>query len=142
VIWGAGLIVRYLGVRMADFTPEQLASFRGQTFDAARQLAAFARQPTLMLTGYALFLLGAVALWPAFTTLARVIAARCPVLGLAGGTLLISSLFARAYFAGVDQFGFELVRALGHADATVTVLDHYVALSYGPGHVPVEAPPS
>ncbi|MDA3646689.1 hypothetical protein LZ318_02195 [Saccharopolyspora indica] len=139
LVWFAGLLVRHLGVRAAEFTPQQEAYFAAQTFDAPSQLAAYAQHPSLVTAGYALFAGGAVLLFPAVVTFARIVAARCPRLAFWGCALFVGSLFARLYFAGVDLTAFQLVDRIGLQQATDFVLSSYVDLSYGLWRIPVTA---
>ncbi|MEV6865785.1 hypothetical protein AB0M44_32910 [Streptosporangium subroseum] len=139
IVWSAGLLLRYLALHSGAFTPEQLERFGRQPFAAPSQLAAYMENPALVTAGYACFAAGALLLWPAFATLARIIAARSPGLAFWGGTLIILGLFARLYFAGVDQTAFQLAEAHGLDQATETVMSTYVDISYGPWRVPVTA---
>ncbi|MDH2428216.1 hypothetical protein [Sphaerisporangium sp. TRM90804] len=139
VVWFAGLLLRHLGVRSAAFTPAQAEAFAAQPFAAPEQLAAYLAHPALVTAGYACFAAGALLLWPAFATLARIIAARSPGLAFWGGTLAVLGLFGRLYFAGVDQTAFQLAEAQGLGPATTAVMSTYVDISYGPWRVPVIA---
>lgn len=137
LVWFAGLLVRHLAAEAADFTPQQQAWFDAQTFDAPEQLAAYVQHPALVTAGYALLAGGAVLLFPAAITFARIVATRSPHLAFWGGTLFVASLFARLYFAGVDRTAFQLVDKLGLRQATDFVLESYVDLSYGLWRIPV-----
>jgi hypothetical protein len=139
VVWCAGLLVRALAFRTAGFTPAQLEAFDRQPFAAPAQLAAYEVNPALVTAGYALFVAGALLMWPAIVTLARIVAARSPALAYSGGALMIFGLFARAYFAGVDQTAFQLTEMLGLEQTTRVVMDSYVDISYGPWWIPVTA---
>ncbi|UJW30390.1 hypothetical protein L3Q67_35080 [Saccharothrix sp. AJ9571] len=139
LVWWAGLFLRYLALRSGAFTPEQLAEFAGQPFAARSQLAAYLANPGLVTAGYACFAAGALLLWPAFATLARIVAARAPVLARWGGALVVLGLFGRLYFAGVDQTAFHLAASQGLDRATDFVLAHYAEISYGPWRVGVTA---
>ncbi|MFF5211231.1 hypothetical protein [Streptosporangium sp. NPDC000396] len=121
------------------FTPEQLEWFDKQPFAAPSQLAAYVENPVLVTAGYACFAAGAILLCPAVITLARIVAARSPRFALVGGTLVVLGLFSRLYWAGVDQTAFQLTEALGLEQATKTVMDTYMHISYGPLRVPVTA---
>jgi hypothetical protein len=139
LVWWAGLLLRYLALHSGAFTAEQLAGFARQPFAAPSQLAAYLANPALVTAGYACFAAGALLLWPAFATLARVVAARAPVLAFWGGTLVILSLFARLYSAGVDHTAFQLAASQGRDRATAFVLANYMDISYGPWRVAVTA---
>ncbi|MGW5694166.1 hypothetical protein ACWEWX_25375 [Streptomyces asiaticus] len=139
VVWFVGLLLRYLSLHSGEFTSEQLEAFDRQPFAAPSQLAAYAENPTLVTAAYTAFALGTILMCPAVATLARVIAVRSPGLAFWGGTCLILGLFARLYFAGVDQTAFELVEERGTAEATHIMMDMYVDVSYGLWRVPVVA---
>ncbi|MER7079638.1 hypothetical protein SAMN02982929_03085 [Saccharopolyspora kobensis] len=139
LVWLAGLLVRHLGARAAEFSPQQEAYFAAQTFDAPSQLAAYAQHPSLVTAGYALFAGGTILLFPAVVAFARLVAARCPRLAFWGCTLFVISLFARLYFSGVDLTAFQLVDRIGLQQATDFVLSSYVDLSYGLWRIPVTA---
>ncbi|MFD5948392.1 hypothetical protein ACFWAZ_24710 [Streptomyces collinus] len=138
VVWSAGLLLRYLTRDSVVLAPGQAGEF-GKEFAAPSQLAAYAHNPGLVTAGYACFAAGALLLWPAFATLARIIAARCPGLAVWGGTLVILGLFARLYFAGVDQAAFQLTETRGLDEAIKIVAATYVDISYGPWRIPVSA---
>jgi hypothetical protein len=138
-VWCAGLLLRALAFRTAGFTPAQLAAFDRQPFAAPAELAAYEANPALVTAGYALFVAGALLWWPAIATLARIVAARSPTLAYSGGALMIFGLFARAYFAGVDQTAFQLTELLGLEQTTRMVMESYVDISYGPWWIPVTA---
>ncbi|UNS96826.1 hypothetical protein MMF93_10105 [Streptomyces tubbatahanensis] len=139
LVWFAGLLLRHLATRAAGFSPEQQTWFDQQPFAAPAQLAAYQAHPALVTAGYACFAGGAVVLCPAFITLARIVAPRCPGLARVGGTLVVVGLFSRLYWAGTDHTAFQLVEELGLDQATSTVLDMYGDISYGPWRVPVTA---
>ncbi|GIH61468.1 hypothetical protein [Microbispora siamensis] len=139
LVWLAGLTTRHLAVTAATFTPAQAARLAGEEFDGPKELAAYAQHPDLVTAGYALFAAGAVVLCLALVTLARVAAARSPRLALAGGALVVVSLFARLYWAGVDHTAFQLVDRVGVDQATRIVMDIYPQISYGPWRLPVTA---
>jgi hypothetical protein len=139
IAWFVGLLLRYLGLSTAGFPPERLAWFAAQDFALSSQLAAYAANPTVVIAGYAVFLAGAFLLWPAIVTLAQIVAHRAPGLALWGGTLLVLSLFTRAYHAGVDHTAFGMVDLQGVDRATAAVRDSYVGISYGPWRIPVVA---
>ncbi|WP_283136488.1 hypothetical protein [Rhizohabitans arisaemae] len=137
VVWFAGLLLRYLALETAGFTPAQTEWFDRQPFAAPGQLAAYAQNPGLVTAGYACFAAGAVLMCLAVVTLTRVVAARSPRLALVGGALIVAGLFSRLYWAGVDHTAFQLVDRLGLAQATGVVMDLYVEISYGPWRVPI-----
>ncbi len=138
-LWWTGLLLRYLGLHSGSFTDAQLADFAGQPFAARSQLAAYLANPTLVTAGYACFAAGALVLCPAFTTLARIVAARAPVLARWGGTFVVLSLFARLYRAGVDHTAFRLAASQGIDRAAEFVLANYADISYGPWRIAVLA---
>lgn len=137
LVWFAGLLVRYLAVHVADLSAEQRARFDAQNFAAPRELAVYAQEPALVTAGYALFAGGTILLFPAVLTFARIVAARCPQLAWWGGTIFITSLFARLYYSGVELTAFQLVDTLGLQQATQVVLGSYAELSYGLWMIPV-----
>ncbi|OEU96250.1 hypothetical protein [Streptomyces oceani] len=139
LVWFAGLLVRHIGVQVADFTPDQQALFDKQMLTAPEQLTAYAQHPQLVMAGYTLFALGSVLLFPAVIAFARIVAARSPRLAMWGGTLFVSSLFARWYYAGIEQTAFQMVDRLGREKATNFVMDSYTDLSYGLWRIPVTA---
>ncbi|MEO3812554.1 hypothetical protein ABGB17_26435 [Sphaerisporangium sp. B11E5] len=139
LLWAAGLLLRYLGLRSAGFTPAELEWFGRQPFAVHSQVAAYVENPGTVTAGYACFAAGALLLCPAFVTLARTVALRCPRLAAWGGTLLVIALFARLYHAGVEQAAFDLAEAQGLRRAVDFVLSSYADISYGPWRVPVTA---
>ncbi|TYK53288.1 hypothetical protein [Actinomadura decatromicini] len=138
VVWLTGMLLRYLASHSVTLTPEQ-ERVAGDTFAAGGQLAAYNHDPTFVTASYAMFVAGALLLWPAICTLAQITATRSPHLARWGGILIIMGLFARLYYAGVDQSAFELARTQDWEHTTRTVLDRYVGLSYGPWRIPVTA---
>lgn len=139
VLWLAGLFLRYLALYHGPFTAGQLHGFLGQWFEPASQLAAYAAEPGLVTAGYALFLAGALVLCPAVITVARAVATRSPALAYLGGTGMLLGLFARLYFAGVEQTAFRLTDVLGPDRAAAFILHSYELISYGPWRLPVIA---
>jgi hypothetical protein len=137
VFWFAGLLLRYLAFQQAQFSDEQLAQLAAQPFAAPGQLAAYMANPALVTAGYAAFLAGVILLFPAFSALARLVAVRSPGLASWGATLFILSLFARAYWAGVDHTAFQWAEAQRLDQVTTLVLGSYVDISYGPWRIPV-----
>ncbi|MBB4703953.1 hypothetical protein [Sphaerisporangium siamense] len=104
--WTVALLLRHLALYAGPFTSTQLTWFDRQEFAAPSQLAAYQANPVPALAGQACFVAGALLLCLAYITLARLIAPRCPHLAAWGGTLTVLGLFARLYFAGVDQTAF------------------------------------
>jgi len=139
LIWSAGLLLRVQAVSAAQFTPAETARFSADGFAAREQLAAYAANPALTTAGYAAFLLGAVLLVPAVVVLACLAARRSPRLAAWGGLLVVFSLVARVYFAGVEQTAFEMVDSAGVDAAAATILGGYTDVSYGPWRIPVTA---
>ncbi|MEU4539162.1 hypothetical protein AB0G15_30340 [Streptosporangium sp. NPDC023825] len=137
IVWFAGLLLRHLILRSGAFTSEQLARFGEQPFAAPAQLAAYARDPSLVTAGYAVFCAGAVLLLFAIIMFARVVATRCPGLAFWGAGLFVLGLCARLYFTGVEQTLFQLTERLGLDRTTGLAMDAYVDISYGPWLVPV-----
>ncbi len=131
----AGYLLRHLSTVTA-LTPQQQAWAEAQPFAAYGQLLAYASEPALLTLSYGVFALGALLLFPAFVALAQRIGG-----GLAtwGAALLVAGLFARLYFAGVDQAAFQLTEVIGLEQATNAVMKEYVDISYGPWRVPVWA---
>ncbi|GGP53760.1 hypothetical protein [Saccharothrix coeruleofusca] len=139
LVWLTGLLLRHLAQRSATFSAEQVDWFARQPFAAASQLAVYLANPALTTAGYACFAAGAILLCPAVVTLAQIVAVHSPKLAFVAGTLVVVGLFSRLYWAGVDQTAFELVGRLGLDEATETVMDAYVDISYGPWRVPITA---
>ncbi|MCX5204514.1 hypothetical protein OG897_24040 [Streptomyces sp. NBC_00237] len=139
VAWCVGLLLRYLALRTAGFTPERLAWFDSRPFPAYGQLAVSEASPGLATAGYGCFAAGAVLLCVAFVALAGIVAVRAPRLARIGGTLVVIGLFCRLYWAGVDHTAFQLIESLGLDRATQLVMAHYTDISYGPLRVPITA---
>ncbi len=135
VVLCAGYLLRHLSTITA-LTPQQRAWAEARPFAAYGQLLAYVSDPALLTLAYAIFALGALALFPAFVALAQRVGG-----GLAfwGATLLVAGLFARLYFAGADQTAFQLTEVLGPGQATNAIMREYVDISYGPWRVPVWA---
>ncbi|MET8809585.1 hypothetical protein [Streptomyces sp. NPDC004546] len=91
------------------------------------QLSAYEHHPDLMTASYSLVSAGWVLLCPGVAFLAARIGARFRELAVWGGVLTVLGLFARAFHAGVDHAGFQLVTAQGAASATRTVSETYGA---------------
>ncbi|MGW7519362.1 hypothetical protein ACWGJ2_27610 [Streptomyces sp. NPDC054796] len=139
VVWCVGLLLRYLAMRTAGFTSEQLAWFDSRPFPAYGQLAAFQAGTGLTTAGYGCFAAGAILLCIAFVALAGIVAVRAPRLAGIGGTLVVIGLFCRLYWAGVDHTAFQLIEPLGLDRATQLVMADYTDISYGPLRVPITA---
>ncbi|MBB5775550.1 hypothetical protein [Nonomuraea jabiensis] len=91
------------------------------------QLAAYAAQPERMVLSYSLYAAGIVLLWPAVTSLARLIGRSHPGWAQWGATLVILGLFGRVFHAGVSHLAFHLVDTLGLAPAQKAVSETYGA---------------
>ncbi|UFQ16568.1 MULTISPECIES: hypothetical protein [Streptomyces] len=91
------------------------------------QLRAYEHHPGLMSASSGLVAAGWVLLWPGVMFLAARSGERCRELAVWGGVLTVLGLFARAFHAGVDHLGFQLVNAHGVAAATRTVGETYGA---------------
>ncbi|MEU9497888.1 hypothetical protein [Streptomyces sp. NPDC048196] len=91
------------------------------------QLSAYEHHPDLMTASYSLVSAGWVVLWPGVALLAADIGAHYRELAVWGGVLAALGLFARAFHAGVDHAGFQLVTAQGVASATRTVSETHGA---------------
>lgn len=139
VLWAVGLVLRWWARSAADFSPAAQEHFDEQPFAAPAELAAYAFHPALVVAGYAVFVAGAIVMWPAIATLAQVVAPRSPRLAQWGGTLMVCGLFARLYHAGVDHTAFQLTELQGLTPATDAVMTEYVDISYGPWNIPVTA---
>jgi hypothetical protein len=139
LLWFVGLFLRAQAVASAGFTAEEMARFSAEQFAAREQLAAYAANPVLTVSGYGAFLAGAILLIPATVVLAGLAAQRSPLLAPAGGLLVILGLASRVYFAGAEHAAFQLVEAQGAEVTATMVLEAYIDISYGPWHVPVIA---
>lgn len=133
LVWFAGFLLRYL-IPLLALTPEQRDWAGRQPFAGPGQLAAYATDPALVTLAYAVFALGAVLLFPAFVALAHLAGGR---LAYWGATFVVAGLFARFYFAGVDQTAVQLTEVIGLDQATKAVMTEYTDISYGPWRVPV-----
>ncbi|GAA4967592.1 hypothetical protein [Actinoplanes utahensis] len=89
------------------------------------QLTAYQRDPTLIGTAYALFLAGAVTLWPGIVAVAARVGVTHPGWAVWGGSLVVFGLFARTFHHGVDTFAFALSESSGPAFATGAVSAYY-----------------
>ncbi|MEU8351889.1 MULTISPECIES: hypothetical protein [unclassified Streptomyces] len=91
------------------------------------QLSAYGRRPGLMAASYGFVSAGWVLLWPGVVLLAARIGERFRELAVWAGVLTVLGLFARAFHAGADHLGFQLVTVHGAASATRTVGETYGA---------------
>ncbi|GAA1680138.1 hypothetical protein [Streptomyces yatensis] len=91
------------------------------------QLSAYEHHPDLMTASYSFVSAGWVLLWPGVMLLAARIGERFRDLAVWGGALTVLGLFARAFHAGMDHLGFQLVAVQGAASATRTVSETYGA---------------
>ncbi|MEV0612527.1 hypothetical protein AB0I81_04315 [Nonomuraea sp. NPDC050404] len=135
VVMFAGYLLRYLST-ITVLTPEQQAWAETRPFAAYGQFVAYTSDPELLTLSYGVFALGALLLFPAFIAAAQLIGGR---LAYWGAALLVTGLFARLYFAGVDQTAFQITEVIGLEQATKAVMTEYVDISYGPWRVPVWA---
>ncbi|WP_246074716.1 hypothetical protein [Nonomuraea terrae] len=94
------------------------------------QLAAYNADPGRMALSYGLYAAGVVLLWPAVTALARMAGRTHPGWAQWGATLVLLGLFGRVFHAGVSHLAFQLVDALGQAEAR-----RVVEVTYGAFHV-------
>jgi hypothetical protein len=65
VVWGAGLLLRYLATRTASFSEAERVRFAAEPFAAPGQLATYVERPALFTAGLALYLAGVLLLLPA-----------------------------------------------------------------------------
>lgn len=136
-LWCLGLLLRYLPAHSDLLTDERWADLRDRPFAAPMELALYQASPGFVRAGFAVFMLGALALALAYPALARLAAAASPRLAWWGASLVLLGLFARLYWAGVEQAAFVMTRQDG-ADATAGfVLGSYPELSYGPWRIVV-----
>ena len=110
-----------------------------QPFAAPGQLVAYARNPSLVVAGYATFAAACVVLLFGIIAFAKVVAEGSKLLAQLGGVAVVASLAGRLYFSGVELTSFRLVDVIGLAATTEFVMDSYVELSYGLAYVPVVA---
>ena len=139
VLWLAALSLRYAGLEAAALTASERAWLAEQPFAAPGQLVAYARNPGLVIAGYATFAAACIVLVFGIIAFAKVVAERSNLLAQVGGVAVVASLAGRLYFSGVELTSFRLVDAIGLAAATEFVMDSYVDLSYGLAYVPVVA---
>jgi hypothetical protein len=99
-LWCLGLLLRYLPAHSDLFGPERWADLRDRPFAAPMELAMYEASPGFVLTGFAVFMLGALTLAFAYPALARIVATRSPCLTWWGASLVILGLFAQLYWAG------------------------------------------
>ncbi|RRB07368.1 hypothetical protein [Larkinella rosea] len=91
------------------------------------QLKAYDQHPTQMITSYSLFLAGNLLLWPAISTVAKLIGQSKPGWAVWGGTLVILGLFARTFHYGINHLAFQLVRIQDLDQASRAIADSYGA---------------
>ena len=139
MLWLVGLTLRYAGLEAAVLTANERTWLAEQPFAAPGQLVAYARNPNLVIAGYATFAAACVVLVFGMIGFARVVAERSKLLAQLGGVAVVASLAGRLYFSGVELTSFRLVDVIGLAAATEFVMDSYVELSYGLAYVPVVA---
>lgn len=137
LLWLTALTLRWLPFEIGGFTPAQIDHFEAQPFAMTGELHAYQAVPTLVTTGYAVFLLAVAVLLPAYLALARLAGERHRRLAQWGGFLVCLGLLARAYFAGVEQTAFQLSDDHGLEWTVKAIADTYVDISYGPWRVPV-----
>ncbi|MFI6928684.1 hypothetical protein ACIBIZ_52815 [Nonomuraea spiralis] len=133
LVWLAGFVLRYLATQTVLPPPQREWAAR-QEFAAPGQLASYVADPALMTAAFAVFVAGAVLLFPAFVAFGQLVGTR---LAFWGSTLVVVGLFARLYFAGADQTAFRLTETLGLDTTTRAVMAGYVDISYGPWLLPV-----
>ena len=138
-LWLIAMILRWAVLRNTPVSPEQRAWLDEQPFAAPGQLVAYAHDPNLVIAGYATFAAACLVLIFGMFSFARMVAERSYLLGQVGGVVVVASLAARLYFAGVELTAFQLVDEIGLDAATRFVMDSYVELSYGLFYVPVTA---
>ncbi|MCD0442830.1 hypothetical protein LO763_04225 [Glycomyces sp. A-F 0318] len=136
-LWFLGLLLRYLPAHSDLLTPERWADLRDRPFAAPMTLATYAASPGWVLTGFAVFMLGALVLALAYPALARVVAAASPRLGWWGASLVVLGLFSRLYWGGVEQAAFVMAEQAGAEAAADFALGSYATLSYGPWRIVV-----
>lgn len=136
-LWCLGLLLRYLPADSDLLAPDRWADLRDRPFAAPMELALYEAGPGFVLTGFAIFMLGALALALAYPALARLAAAASPRLAWWGASLVILGLFARLYWAGVEQAAFVMTEQRGAEAAADFVLGAYPELSYGPWRIVV-----
>jgi hypothetical protein len=91
------------------------------------QLVAYKNHPTLIFFSYSFFIGGNILMWPAVSSLSRMIGVKKPGWALWGGTFAMFGLFARTFHAGVDHLAFQMVRIQGVDTATKIIQDSYSA---------------
>lgn len=136
-LWFLGLLLRYLPAHSDLLTPERWTDLRDRPFAAPMTLATYEASPTRVLAGFAVFMLGALALALAYPALARLVAAASPRLAWWGASLMVLGLFSRLYWAGVEQAAFVMTDQSGTDAAAHFVLGSYATLSYGPWRIVV-----
>jgi hypothetical protein len=136
-LWCLGLLLRYLPAHSNLLEPDQWEDLRDRPFAGPLELAMYEASPGFVLAGFAVFMLGAVALAFAYPALARLAATASPRLAWWGASLVILGLFARLYWAGVEQAAFVMTGQDDAEAAADFVLDAYPELSYGPWRIVV-----
>lgn len=89
------------------------------------QLEAFATHPARIGWAYGLWTVGLILLWPAFVTLASLISAKRPWLGLAAGASAVTGVLVNCFYEGINHLALELVEARGVEAATSFVAETY-----------------
>jgi hypothetical protein len=136
-LWCLGLFLRYLPAHSDLLAPEHWEDVRDNQFAAPMELAIYEASPQWVLTGFAVFMLGALGLGLAFPALARMVAAASPRLAWWGATLMVLGLFSRLYWAGVEQVAFVMTEQSGADGTAEFVLGSYATLAYGPWRIVV-----
>ncbi|RRS01364.1 hypothetical protein [Glycomyces terrestris] len=136
-LWCLGLLLRALPAHSDLLAPERWAELRARPFAAPMVLAMYEAGPDLVLTGFAVFMLGALVLAFAYPALAHLAAAASPRLAWWGASLVVLGLFTRLYWAGVEQAAFVMTEQRGAEAAARFVLGAYPDLSYGPWRIVV-----
>ncbi|MQM27924.1 hypothetical protein [Glycomyces albidus] len=137
LLWCLGLLLRYLPGQMGLPPAGRAEALETQPFAAPRELAMYAADPELVANGYAVFLLGAVALFGTYAVLGRIAAVASPRLAGWGAALLIASLLGRFFHAGAETAVFAMVDMYGPETATDFAMESYQTLAYGPWRIPV-----
>jgi hypothetical protein len=136
-LWCLGLLLRYLPAHSDLLAPDRWEDVRDRPFAAPMELAMYEAGPGFVLTGFAVFMLGALSLVFAYPALARFAAAASPRLAWWGASLVVLGLFARLYWGGVEQAAFVMAEQDGAEAAADFVLGAYPDLSYGPWRIVV-----
>lgn len=139
MVWGAGLLMRYLAYRTAPFSETERARFAAEPFAAPEQLATYVERPALFTAGLALYLAGVLLLLPATAALVSIVATRAPRLAILAGWLFALGLISRVYMVGVEQMAISLTGVQSLNQVSTHVLGTYAVVSYGPWRIPVVA---